>query len=314
MVPHVLCSPAAGTMFQLLLVGREGFRVVHDMCKAVQRKTSTCSTLRAKRSRAHEEAGQRRRVGGVTRRSEPHSPSSAPAPDVAGKEAGVRWAPVKANRGLPLLVTPKRKGNPSPLPSSLPLPPSPPRSKWAPTLETVGTVPRNGSSRQIPPCLCFNLDFDGGVSERRCPLVEIVGWSCSAVVLGTVVRSPVTVFASFCSSSAGLPEVSKTAVTEGRHSTTALSLVCGKRSLRLTHCQRELCRHQTLEAIVWIRGHRWSVFSVPSFPLFPLYSVLCSALASLVRSCFVCLFAHFPSQTARGSCWLSESCSLGSDA
>ena len=49
-------------------------------CAKVQRKTSTCSMLEAKRSRAHEEAGQRRRVGGVTRRSEPHSPSVAPAP------------------------------------------------------------------------------------------------------------------------------------------------------------------------------------------------------------------------------------------
>ena len=33
MVPHVLCSPAAGTTFQLLPVGREGCRVVLDMCK-----------------------------------------------------------------------------------------------------------------------------------------------------------------------------------------------------------------------------------------------------------------------------------------
>ena len=75
MVPLVLC-------FQLLPVGREGCRVVHDTCKAVRRITSTCSTSKAKRSRAHEEAGQRRRVRGVPRRSEPHSPSSASAPDV----------------------------------------------------------------------------------------------------------------------------------------------------------------------------------------------------------------------------------------
>ena len=71
MVPHVLSSPAACATFQLLPVGREGCRVVHDMCKAVQWKTSTCSTLKAKRSRAHREAGQSRRVRGVTRRSEP---------------------------------------------------------------------------------------------------------------------------------------------------------------------------------------------------------------------------------------------------
>ena len=34
MIPHVMCSPAAGTTFQLLPVGREGCRVVHDICKA----------------------------------------------------------------------------------------------------------------------------------------------------------------------------------------------------------------------------------------------------------------------------------------
>ena len=65
MVPHVLCSPAAGTTFELLPVGREGCRVVPDTCKAVRRIMSTCSTSKAKKSRAHEEAGQRRRVRGV---------------------------------------------------------------------------------------------------------------------------------------------------------------------------------------------------------------------------------------------------------
>ena len=60
MVPHVLCSPAAGTTFQLLPVEREGCRVVHDTCKAVRRIMSTCSTSKAKESRAHEEAGSQR--------------------------------------------------------------------------------------------------------------------------------------------------------------------------------------------------------------------------------------------------------------
>ena len=73
MAYDMLCSPVAGTMFQLLPVGREWCRVVHDTCKAVRRITSTCSTSKAKRSRAHEEAGQRRRVRGGPRRSEPRS-------------------------------------------------------------------------------------------------------------------------------------------------------------------------------------------------------------------------------------------------
>ena len=34
MVPHMLCSSAAGATCQLLPVGRERCRVVHDMCKA----------------------------------------------------------------------------------------------------------------------------------------------------------------------------------------------------------------------------------------------------------------------------------------
>ena len=54
----------------------------------LQRKTSTCSTLEAKRSRAYEEAGQMERVRGVPRRSEPHSPSATPAPDVVGCSTG----------------------------------------------------------------------------------------------------------------------------------------------------------------------------------------------------------------------------------
>ena len=40
MVPHALCSPAAGTTFQLLPVGREGCRVVHDMCKGFNGRRS----------------------------------------------------------------------------------------------------------------------------------------------------------------------------------------------------------------------------------------------------------------------------------
>ena len=73
MVPHVLCSPAAGATFQLLPVGREGYRVVHDMCKA-STEDARVLNVGAKRSRAHEEAGQMGRVRGVPRRSEPHSP------------------------------------------------------------------------------------------------------------------------------------------------------------------------------------------------------------------------------------------------
>ena len=36
----------------------------------------------------------------MPRRSEPHSPSSASAPDVVEQESGVRWAPIKTNRAL----------------------------------------------------------------------------------------------------------------------------------------------------------------------------------------------------------------------
>ena len=128
MVPHVFCSLAAGTTFQLLLVGREGCRVVHDMCKAVQRKTSICSTLEAKRFRAHEEAGQRGRVRGVPRRSEPHSPSVTPAPDMVGWSTG---GSVKTNRARN-----KRQGNPLPLLL--------PRDRGAQTQGTVGALSRSG--------------------------------------------------------------------------------------------------------------------------------------------------------------------------
>ena len=37
MVPHVLCSPVAGATFQLLLIGREG-------CRVVPRHVQSCST------------------------------------------------------------------------------------------------------------------------------------------------------------------------------------------------------------------------------------------------------------------------------
>ena len=94
MVPHVLRSPAAGTAFQLLPVGREGCGAVHDMCKAVKRTTSICSTWEAKRRGGTEGESKR---GAASERT-PLS-SATPAPDAAGQQVGVRWA-------LPLVTQP----------------------------------------------------------------------------------------------------------------------------------------------------------------------------------------------------------------
>ena len=59
--------------------------ILHLWCSQVHSGSTNDEHLpnvEAKRSRAHEEAGQRRIVRGVPRRSEPHSPSAAPAPEV----------------------------------------------------------------------------------------------------------------------------------------------------------------------------------------------------------------------------------------
>ena len=130
--PHVV-FPAAGATVQLLPVGRQGAES-STTCAKLQRKTSTCSTLEAKRSRAYEEVGQMERVRGVPRRSEPNSPSATPAPDVVRCSTGVS---VKTNRARH-----RRQENPLP---SRPLPPEPegrrPEGRWAPTQGLVFRSP-----------------------------------------------------------------------------------------------------------------------------------------------------------------------------
>ena len=79
MVPHVLCSPAAGTTFQLLPVGREGCRVVHDMCKGFNGRRTHAQRSKPNGPEPAKRRGQMGRVRGVPRRSEPHSPSATPA-------------------------------------------------------------------------------------------------------------------------------------------------------------------------------------------------------------------------------------------
>ena len=111
------------------------FTVFHLRCSQVQGGSSTCSTSKAKRSRAHEEAGQRRRVRGVPRRSEPHSPSAAQPQKWLG-ESRSEVGPCQDEQGLLLATHAAKTGEPHPLP--------PPRDKGAPTQGTVGADPRTG--------------------------------------------------------------------------------------------------------------------------------------------------------------------------
>ena len=101
--------------------------------------------MNAKRSRAHGEAGQRRRVRGGAASERAHSPSATPAPDAIVQEAGVKRVSVKTYRALPLAshapqVTKGRR----------------PKKRWAPS---------NGPEGQVSPRIFLNFDFDGGVSE-----------------------------------------------------------------------------------------------------------------------------------------------------
>ena len=93
--------------------------------KAVRRRTSICSTSKAKRSRAHEDAGQRERVRGVPRRSEPHSPPQT----WLGKSREQGGALSRRTGPYSWRLTLQSQGNP-------------PRDKGAPTQGTVGAVPR----------------------------------------------------------------------------------------------------------------------------------------------------------------------------
>ena len=94
MVPHVLCSPTAGTTFQLLPGerGAESYttcaRLSNSRRAAAQRWKPNRPCLR--------EAGQRR-VRGVSRRSEFHSPLRQ-QPQTRLGETRVKWASVKTNR------------------------------------------------------------------------------------------------------------------------------------------------------------------------------------------------------------------------
>ena len=65
--------------------------------------------------------------------------SATPAPDAAGQEAGVRWAPVKMNRALHQRLTPQKQGNPPPKGKKE----HRPKERWAPSPEPDGHQPKD---------------------------------------------------------------------------------------------------------------------------------------------------------------------------
>ena len=101
--------------------------------------STTCAKLQRARAQRWSQTVPSPRRGGTDGESKRGAASertplssAIPAPDTAGQEAGVRWAPVKANRAFLQRLTPQKQGN------------SPKGQRGTDPRNKVGTVPRTG--------------------------------------------------------------------------------------------------------------------------------------------------------------------------
>ena len=139
--PCTVCGPWSTGVVERRLSsrtqGRTGAVAFYAQNDAPRGGGTWRTKLNAKRSRAHGEAGQRRRVRGGAASERAHSPSATPAPDAVVQEAGVKRVSVKTYKSLPLAshaphLTKGRR----------------PKKRWAPS---------NGPEGQVSPRIFFKL-------------------------------------------------------------------------------------------------------------------------------------------------------------